>query len=350
MATGKFRDLKNRDGENAERWTFFSPPGMVFLLFVGCLGAPHAAAADSGDSSRVILRFAGDVLLGGHYERAAGADVNLAFDGFTLFHTADFSNVNLENPVTTRGEKTAKQFNFRMHPRFVAALKAAGISTVNLANNHVYDYGPEGLEDTFRWLDSAGIRYVGAGRNGGAAHAPVVFRKGDHTVAVFGYYGGRESPPAGSRSAGVASRDLRLIIRDVRLARERGASYIVVVLHWGTEKAEVPDDSQRWFAHSLIDAGVDAVIGHHSHVLQGIEKYHSGVIAYSLGNFVFGGNGRSTYETGVFEIALQGRNPEYRFIPVGVRNWRLVELKGSDSARVREGVRRLSKIFPSTIP
>jgi poly-gamma-glutamate synthesis protein (capsule biosynthesis protein) len=290
------------------------------------------------------------VLLGGHYECAAGPDVNLAFDGFTLFHTADFSNVNLENPVTTRGEKTAKQFNFRMHPRFVAALTAAGISTVNLANNHVYDYGPEGLEDTFRWLDSSGIRYVGAGRTSEAAHTPVEFRKGVHRVAVFGYYGGREAPPAGRHSGGVASRDLGLVIRDVRLARERGASYIVVVLHWGTEKAEIPDASQRWFAHSLIDAGVDAVVGHHSHVLQGIERYHSGVIAYSLGNFVFGGNRRSTYETGVFEIALHGRHPEYRFIPVGVRNWHLVELKGSDSVRVCEGVRRLSKIFPSTIP
>lgn len=318
------------------------------LLFCSLVLA--SVPPQSQDTSRTILRFAGDVLLGGHYERAAGADVGLAFRGFTLFQNSDVAVVNLENPVTTRGAKIPKTFNFRMHPRFLSALSAAGISTVSLANNHVFDYGSTGLEDTFRWLDSAGIRYIGAGRNSTRAHAPHVFHKGSQTVAVFGYYGGGEAPGAGRKNGGVASRDKSLIIRDITLAREAGATYIVVILHWGTEKAEVPDASQRWFAHTLIDAGVDAVIGHHPHVLQGIERYRSGVIAYSLGNFVFGGNSRSSYETGVFEITLSGRNATYRFVPVGVRNWHLVELTGGDSLRVWQRVQRLSRLFSNTIP
>jgi poly-gamma-glutamate synthesis protein (capsule biosynthesis protein) len=308
------------------------------------------AASQSTDSSKIVLRFAGDVLLGGHYERVAGADVGLAFHGFTLFQNSDVSIVNLENPVTARGTKTPKTFNFRMHPRFLQGLKAAGISTVSLANNHVFDYGSEGLEDTFRWLDSAGIRYIGAGRVWADAHTPYTFLKGRQKVAVFGYYGGREAPAAGRNTGGVATRDLRLIIRDIKLARVEGATYIVVILHWGTEEAEVPDASQRWFAHSLIDAGVDAVIGHHPHVLQGVERYRSGVIVYSLGNFVFGGNSRSTYDTGVFEITLSGRDTTYRLIPVGVRDWHLAELTAGDSLRVWERVQRLSKSFPNTIP
>ena len=319
---------------------------LLFCNFVFFL----SAASQSMDSSSVVLRFGGDVLLGGHYERAAGSDVGLAFHGFSLFQNSDVSVVNLENPVTTRGAKTPKTFNFRMHPRFLQGLKAAGISTVSLANNHVFDYGSEGLEDTFRWLDSAGIRYLGAGRNSADAHTPFTFRKGRQKVAVFGYYGGREAPAAGRKSGGVATRDLPVIIRDIKLAREAGATYIVVILHWGTEKAEIPDASQRWFAHSLIDAGGDAVIGHHPHVLQGVERYHSGVIVYSLGNFVFGGNSRSSYETGVFEIVLSDCDTTYRFIPVGVRNWHLVELTAGDSLRVRERVQRLSKSFPNTIP
>jgi len=323
---------------------------VLSLLLVCCFAMLRPAEAQINDSSRIVLRFAGDVLLGGHYERAAGADEALAFHGFTLFQNSDVSVVNLENPVTTRGTRIPKTFNFRMHPRFLRGLKAAGIATVSLANNHVFDYGREGLEDTFRWLDSAGIRYIGAGMTSAQAHTPLVFRKGSQKVAVFGYYGGREAPAAGRKAGGVATRDLRLIIRDITLAREEGATYIVAVLHWGTEKAEVPDASQRWFAHSLIDAGVDAVIGHHPHVLQGIERYRSGVIVYSLGNFVFGGNSRSTYETGVFEITLSGRNRTYRLVPVGVRNWHLVALSGGDSLRVWDKVQKLSKGFPNTIP
>jgi poly-gamma-glutamate capsule biosynthesis protein CapA/YwtB (metallophosphatase superfamily) len=332
------------DGHMSQTLIFFGAMVLCSLAMIS------PAASQSVDSTKIVLRFAGDVLLGGHYERAAGADVGMAFHGFTLFRNSDVAVVNLENPVTTRGAKIPKTFNFRMHPRFLRAIKDAGISAVSLANNHVFDYGREGLEDTFRWLDSAGISYVGAGRNSASAHVPFTFCRGGQTVAVFGYYGGREAPGAGRNSGGVARRELPLITRDIRLAREAGATYIVVILHWGTEKAEIPDASQRLFAHSLIDAGVDAVIGHHSHVLQGVERYRSGIIVYSLGNFVFGGNSRSTYETGVFEITLSGRVPAYRLIPVGVRNWHLVELTGGDSLRVWQRVQRLSRVFPNTIP
>ena len=105
---------------------------------------------------------------------------------------------------------------------------------------------------------------------------------------------------------------------------------------------------QQEFARALIDGGVDAVIGHHPHVLQGIERYKNGVIVYSLGNFLFGGNGRHTYDTGVFEIALRPAGPSFRFIPIGVRNWRLRVLEGEDADRVTSRVRSLSNIFPSS--
>jgi len=125
--------------------------------------------------------------------------------------------------------------------------------------------------------------------------------------------------------------------------------FVVVILHWGTELAEAPDHAQRAFARALIDAGVDAVIGHHPHVLQGIEKYRNGVIVYSLGNFVFGGNSRHTYTTGIFEIVLRNQQPAYRFIPIGVREWRVRALDGMDAERVLNKVRLLSLKFPSTI-
>lgn len=302
------------------------------------------------DSASIVMRFAGDCLLGGHYERAAAHDVGLAFEGFTMFRDADIALVNLENPVTTRGRKVPKTYNFRMHPRFLAALTEAGIGVVSIANNHIFDYGSEGLFDTFLYLDSAGIRYVGAGRNVSEARRPYVLRKVAQSVGILGYYGGGEAPGATVKRGGVARRDLATIREDVRSLHSADSSmFVVVILHWGTELAEAPDQAQRAFARALIDAGVDAVIGHHPHVLQGIEKYRNGVIVYSLGNFVFGGNSRHTYTTGIFEIVLRDQQPSYRFIPIGVREWRVRVLEGKDAERVLNNVRSLSYRFPSTI-
>jgi poly-gamma-glutamate synthesis protein (capsule biosynthesis protein) len=127
------------------------------------------------------------------------------------------------------------------------------------------------------------------------------------------------------------------------------ADYIVVNLHWGTENARTPDESQRTFAHALIDAGADAVIGHHPHVLQGIERYGNGVIVYSLGNFVFGGNSRSSYDTGLFQIRLTNNGPEYDFLPVHIEQWRASMMKGADSSAVVGRVTDLSAVFARSI-
>jgi poly-gamma-glutamate synthesis protein (capsule biosynthesis protein) len=297
------------------------------------------------------MRFGGDVLLGGYYEIAAGESLSLAFSRFTLMADADIAMVNLENPVTTRGKKVPKPYNFRMHPGFLRTITDAGIDLVTIANNHVFDYGREGFFDTISYLDSAGIRHVGAGVDRDEAHKPVVMQVRGKRIGFLAYYGGREAPGAGKFSPGVARREPGRVTADIlNLKNILRADYVVVNLHWGTEKADTPDLSQQAFARALIDAGADAVIGHHPHVLQGIEAYRSGVIVYSLGNFVFGGNSRDTYNTGVFEICLAADGPSYRFIPVGVREWSAEVLAGADSARVMDTMRRLSKKFTSTIP
>jgi len=309
----------------------------------------RVSIADSG-SAPVVMRFGGDVWLGGYYESAVGESVSVAFSGFTLMSDADIAMVNLEHPVTTRGKKVPKPYNFRMHPRFLRAITDAGIDLVTIANNHVFDYGREGFFDTISYLDSVGIQHVGAGVNRVEAHRPVVISVRGRRIGFLAYYGGGEAPGAGESSPGVARREPGPVTMDIlNLKNILQADYVVINLHWGTEKADTPDLSQQAFARSLIDAGANAVIGHHPHVLQGIETYHSGVIVYSLGNLVFGGNSRDTYNTGVFEICLTADGPSYRFIPVGVREWRAEVLAGADSARVTDTMRRLSRRFTSTI-
>ena len=300
--------------------------------------------------SSIIMRFGGDCVLAEYYEQFVGNDIGLAFRDFNLLKDPDIAMVNLESPVTTRGEKVSKPFNFRTKPEYLQVLKDAGVDIVNIANNHIFDYGKVGLFDTIEYLDSSAIGHVGAGRNRFEAHKPVIFSKYGRSIAFLGYYEGGEAPAAGNNRPGVAKRTIELIRKDIRaLKKSGGINFIVINLHWGIEKASVPEPWQIQFGRQVIDAGADAVIGHHSHVLQGIERYKSGVIVYSLGNLIFGGNSRSTYTTGLFEIRLTNQEPEYRFIPVGVENWQARELTGREADEVLESLNQLSLHFPASI-
>ena len=287
---------------------------------------------------------------GGWYQEEAGDDPGFAFEGFGMFRCADITMVNLETPVTLRGSPIQKPFNFRVRPEFAAALSFAGIAVVNIANNHIFDFGPEGLFDTISYLDSLKIHHVGAGRNLGEAHAGVVCPLRGIRIGFLGYYGGGEAPGATATSPGVARRRLPEIRRDIEGLRTRDSvDFVVVNLHWGTELADHPDDEQQEFAHDVIDAGADAVIGHHPHVLQGIERYHGGVIVYSLGNLLFGGNSRSSYDTGMFEISFDGKNISYRFLPLRVRGWRLGSPSREEERRIEQHVKDLSAGFAHSI-
>ncbi|MRR08262.1 MAG: CapA family protein, partial [Deltaproteobacteria bacterium] len=287
------------------------PPMRSVIPILASLVFALSSSSAQTDST-IVLRFAGDCLLAGHYETEAGQNGGFAFEEFDLFKTDDVSLVNLECPITTRGTRREKPYTFRMRPSYTRALKEAGIDIVNLANNHVFDYGSEGIFDTFSYLDSIGIRHIGAGRTLLEARRPVVVSLKGRRIGFLGYYSGGEAPNATDSTAGVRKRTLASIEQDIRLVRERdSADYVVVSFHWGDEKAESPDSGQIWFARQTVRAGADAVIGHHTHVLSGIERYRNGVIVYSLGNFVFGGNARHTYDTAIFEIALTASGPRY---------------------------------------
>jgi len=290
--------------------------------------------------SSVVLRFGGDCLLAAHYESSVGPDVGRAFRGFTLLAEADIALVNLESPITIRGTKVPKPFNFRMHPRYLAALSETGIDVVSIANNHIWDYGREGLFDTILYLDSVGIQHVGAGITPEEARRAVLLSVKGRKVGFLAYYGGGEAPVASGTRPGVAGRDLASIVADIRRLRKSDDSvFVVVVLHWGAELAPVPDRLQQDFGRKVIDAGADAVIGHHPHVLQGIERYGRGVIVYSLGNFIFGGNSRATYDTGLFEIRLGAQGATYAFIPVRVEHWIARRAEGEDARRITQLMR-----------
>jgi hypothetical protein len=325
----------------------------VALLFQGMAFSQDVILPISSPrefTSTVVLRFGGDVLLAHRYEESVGADMNRAFRDFGLFRSDDVSMVNLEVPVTNRGGRRIKPFTFRMKTEYLEALTSGGIDIVNIANNHIYDFGKIGLFDTIAKLDSARIGRVGAGRDYAEAHHPVVVTIRNVKIGFLGYYGGHESPAAKGKSAGVAERNLRIIQNDIeRLKHEQDADFVVVNFHWGKENARMPDASQQEFAHNVIDAGADAIIGHHPHVLQGIEVYKNKIIAYSLGNLVFGGNGRHSYNTGILEIRCNKDTAWYSFLPVRVSKWRAIPMTGESSEQMLVTMRKLSAIFPKSI-
>ncbi len=294
------------------------------------------------DSNDIVIRFGGDCVFSEYYESGVQTDTLRAFRGFDLFKTADVAMVNLECPVTTRGTKMEKPFNFRMKPGFLNPLVDAGIDLVTIANNHIYDYDSTGLFDTMDNLDSAGIRHVGAGRTSTDAHCPVIYEIHGKRLAFLAYYGGGEAPAAGIGTPGVAHRSLTVIREDVVRTKEvEKADFIFVNLHWWVEKEQTPEPDQIAFAHRLIEDGVDVIIGHHPHVLQPVEEYMNGVIAYSLGNLIFGGNSRHTYETALLEIRIQGNEMSHSILPVSVEGWNAKEMRGANARRVVQMIEAL---------
>jgi poly-gamma-glutamate capsule biosynthesis protein CapA/YwtB (metallophosphatase superfamily) len=195
---------------------------------------------------------------------------------------------NLESPLTLRDGSPKFKCTLRGHPEWAKCLRAVGFGALGLANNHMMDFGPTGLIDTIRSLEDAGIRYVGAGLDYHRANAPLFLDQGGVRLAILARTSVPVSSPqeATSSSPGVAVFDEARTIAAIRHCRQH-ADVVVLMLHWGVEHYGYPSPSQRRLARRLIEAGLDALVGHHPHVVQGVECFDHGVVAYSLGNLVF---------------------------------------------------------------
>lgn len=293
-------------------------------------------------SGSVTLLFAGDVTLSDNVEDAIGTDTSYVFRLWKPGEEADIFMVNLEHPVTRAMEKVEKKYNFKMNPASIGTLKDGRVSLVNCANNHVFDYGLQGIEETIRNLDSAGVKYVGIGKNLKDARSPVILDVRGRRFGFLGYFGGGDFEATANR-AGYAPRFERYVLEDVKALR-KNVDFVVVNFHWGTERAPEPDPWQVRLAHRVVDAGADLIIGHHPHVLQGIEYYRGKHIAYSLGNFVFGGNTQHTYETGALKVTV-GDSVEVELVPVSVRRWQPSPSVGDVKRKVLQLVEERSQNF-----
>ena len=252
----------------------------------------------------------------------------------------DLSIINMEGTLTESTDRQEKTFAFKGDPKYTQILTEGSVEAANLANNHSKDYGEQSYIDTIQYLESAGITTFGYDRTA------VMEIKGVK-VGLVGIY---------VLADGMGRQ--QQVIDNIQAVKNQGAQVVIVSFHWGTEKSNYPDDTQKTLAHTAIDSGADLVLGHHPHVLQGIEKYKGKNIVYSLGNFCFGGNRNPSdkdtmifQQTFTFENGILVQDDVTNIIPCSVssvqqyNDYQPTPLEGEEADRVLQKIQEFSSGF-----
>jgi len=240
----------------------------------------------------VDLRAVGDVMLGRYVAGAAQQhEGDYPFAAARALLAGDLAIGNLESPLTTRTELRPGPYRLPADPAFAVPLHAAGFAALSLANNHGLDAGRPGIRDASAALTSAGVLPLGAGADAATARAPAIVVRNGLRIALLGFNDVADPQDAPDEGHGWGRAWLDDAALDaVRQARQE-ADLVVVVPHWGHEYDPRPSDRQREWAGRLVAAGADLIVGAHPHVLQPIELLaaggRNGLVAYSLGNFIF---------------------------------------------------------------
>ena len=266
----------------------------------------------------ITICFAGDISLADdavtvqQWEKS-GRDLGkcISPELLTIMNSADVMCVNNEFTFSDRGNPLeGKMYTFRAKPERVSLLSEMGVDLALLANNHVYDYGEESMIDTFDTLESAGIGYFGAGRNLEEAMKPYYVEADGITIAFVAASRAEKhkmTPQATETEPGILRcYDTELFLNVIREA-DANADIVLACVHWGTEYSTVLEEAQLTTGKLYLDAGADAIIGSHSHCLQGMEFYDGKPIIYSLGNFWF--NKRSL-PTMLLSVHITGEREE----------------------------------------
>ena len=337
--------------------------GSVLILVIGIAGgilSVHtegqtqkqnpAASPETGKSvgEDLLLSFTGDCILGTDEYFAWDTGLPAYYDLYgpeyflknvrSIFEEDDLTIVNMEGTLTEETTRVEKQFAFKGDPDYVKILTSSSVEAANVANNHSHDYGEKSFQDTVNILETNGIRTFGYD------NVAIMEIKGIR-VGMFGIY---ELDDHLER--------IPQVKKDIAKLKEQQADIIVAVFHWSNELVTVPDENQVTLAHLAIDEGADVVVGHHPHVVQGIEKYKGKIIAYSLGNFCFGGNTHPTeMDTFIFQqkFVLNGAKnitaSEYRVIPCRVssettyNNYQPTPLTGEEAKETMHKIQERSQ-------
>lgn len=255
----------------------------------------------------------------------------------SIFDADDLTIVNMEGTLTEETARQDKTYAFKGPAEYAQILTSGGVEAANLANNHSHDYGDKSYTDTIETIEAAGIVSFGYDRT-------AVMDVNGIKVGLVGTY---------ELADGMGCEDE--MIANIKAVEEQGAQIVIVSFHWGLERENYPTENQVNLAHSAIDNGADLVLGHHPHVLEGIEVYNGKNIVYSLGNFCFGGNSNpSDKDTMIFQQTFTVENGELtadnvtNIIPCsvssesGYNNYQPTPLEGDEAERVRGRIEEYS--------
>ena len=266
----------------------------------------------------------------------------------------DLRIVNLETAITSAETPWPdKGIHYRMHPQNIGCLSAARIDACALANNHVLDWGYDGLSETLQTLDAAGIGHSGAGNDAEEATRPAVLSTAaNHRVLLFSLGSTSSGIPQGWKATSISpgvnllddlSEQTAAQVCDQMRAHQQPGDLIVASIHWGSNwDYEIPQE-QIAFAHRLIEGGVAVVHGHSSHHVKAIKVFRGRPILYGCGDFITDYEGITEYETFRDDLALMylieldsdsGELINARLVPMQMRRFRLERASADDSKRL----------------
>ncbi|HET6384047.1 MAG TPA: CapA family protein [Armatimonadota bacterium] len=298
----RYLDAGPRDGSGGISPTLIAavqtiPPDLVWRAAAACYERGRMRPDE------VTLSFAGDCAFGmvngddssirfpSIYRRAGGGNYPFALVE-PWFTTDDLTAVNFECTLTRAKETANKQWHFKGDGRYAGIFPRSSVEMVSLANNHSHDYLERGLQDTIAHFREA----VEAVAYQEAPYLTTV--KGIEVVVIA------DCTVVGENTTLIDDAPGR-VVRQIKAYKKPG-NIVIVFMHWGSELHTVPFDWQQRMGREFIDAGADAVVGAHPHVLQGIEQYKDKTIAYSLGNFAFGGNSMAPFpETFILRLRFR---------------------------------------------
>ncbi|MBL7155995.1 MAG: CapA family protein [Candidatus Pacebacteria bacterium] len=286
------------------------------------------------ENKEIKMIFVGDIML----NRGVEYMINKYGKGdykFPFLKIADYLNNadvlfgNLESVISDKGVNVGSIYSFRADPKAINGLKYAGFDIVSVANNHIFDYGRESMEDSFNRLNESDIKYIGGGFTKEEACQPKIIKVEDSStssgqvkIGFLGYTAvGSRYWEAEETGSGICWLDEN-IKQDIVKAKEK-SDLVVVSAHWGDEYQSEPNDQQKYWGHFMIEAGADLVIGHHPHTIQTIEEYNEGYIVYSLGNFIFDqGFSKETMTGNILQVLVEaGKIKEVNLKEIKINNF-----------------------------
>lgn len=325
---------------------------LIILIFVGIVATMFSEGFVSNaplePKENVSIAVTGDVMFARNMPGVLSLDSS-PFSGVSnVTSNVDLLLINFENAATYSDNALKGDVPLKCSPNYVPLAKANNNTVASLANNHAFDYGIEGMQDTVKYLKDAGITPIGAGNSQDEAQQAVVQDINGRKITILNYmdannfaeYSYEVMPYANGSNPGYSAYNYEDASKQI--SQNNDSDLIIAYLHFGNEYSTSPNENQVKIAHELIDLGADVVIGSHPHVPQGIEMYNGKPIFYSLGNFIFDQSNPATHVAYFVEIDLVGDVGQCTVYPIYISNY-LPQFMDAQS-----GSNLLSNLYPQS--